>query len=178
MAVQPGSSPQRLADSSVVDSDVDLHDRAQARETRPRHWDLVLATALGGVLGAEGRYALGLAVPHAVGRFPWSTVIINVSGCLLIGVLMVILVELTSPHRLVRPFLGVGVLGGYTTFSTFAVDTEKLLLEHRPGLATGYVAVTVLLGAAAVWASTVGTSLVGRAILGMRARRYARRRPR
>ena len=85
------------------------------------------AIAAGGVVGAEARYTLGLALPHAVGTWPWSTLLINVSGCLLIGVLMVVITELVKPHRLLRPFLGVGVLGGYTAFSTYAVDALSLV---------------------------------------------------
>jgi fluoride exporter len=61
---------------------------------------------------------LGGALPDASQGFPFDTSVVNVSGCLLIGVLMVSIVEVRRPHRLVRPFLGVGLLGGYTTFST------------------------------------------------------------
>lgn len=154
----------------VVDPDVDLHDPRQQQEAHPRQWDLVLATSAGGILGAWSRYGLGLTVPHGTSAFPWSTVIINGTGCLLIGVLMVILLELTSPHRLVRPFLGVGVLGGYTTFSTFAVDAERLILDHRPLLALLYVIATLIVCGAAVWLGTTATSTVGRAVISMRMR--------
>jgi hypothetical protein len=111
---KPVSAGRRDGDEydEVVDPDVDLHDPAQRREIRPRQWELVVATAVGGVLGAQARYGLGLAVPHSSDQFPWSTVVINATGCALIGVVMVVLLELTSPHRLLRPFLGVGVLGG------------------------------------------------------------------
>ncbi|MDP9221212.1 MAG: CrcB family protein [Actinomycetota bacterium] len=155
----------------VVDSDVDLHDERQRQETRPRQWDLVLATAAGGVLGAEARYGVAVLVPHASHQFPWSTVLINASGCLLIGALMVSLLELTSPHRLVRPFLGVGVLGGYTTYSTFAVDVQQLVLAHRPVIALAYVTTTVLACAIAVWLSTTATLVAGRAVIARRVRR-------
>lgn len=57
--------------------------------------------------------------------------LINATGSFLIGVLIVMLLELTGLHRLARPLLVVGVLGGYTTFSTFATDTEQLILDHR-----------------------------------------------
>lgn len=156
---------------AVIDPDVDVHDPAQRRETRPRQWDLVAVAAVGGVLGAEARYGIGLAVPHGSRQLPWSTVIVNASGCLLIGALMVVLLELTSPHRLVRPFLGVGVLGGYTTYSTFTVDVQRLVVDHRPLLALGYIIVTLLACAAAVWLSTIITLAAGRAVLAARARR-------
>jgi CrcB protein len=146
----------------AVDPDVDLHVDAQRHETDRGELDLLLACSAGGVLGAWARCAIGRALPHPAGGFPWSTVLINVSGCLLIGALMVVLLELTTPHRLARPFLGVGLLGGYTTYSTFAVDAERLLLAHRAGLALGYVAATVVGGALAVWLSTSVTLRLGR----------------
>ena len=134
-------------------------------------WDLVLAAAAGGVVGAESRYGVGLLVPHTPRQFPWSTVVINVSGCLLIGILMVTLLELTTPHRLARSFLGVGILGGYTTYSSFSVDAQRLLLAHRPAVALAYVVVTVLGCAAAVWLSTTATTVAGRAVIERRVRR-------
>lgn len=158
----------------VIDRDVDLHDPHQVRETTPRQWDLVLATAAGGVLGAEARYGIGLAVPHDPRAFPWSTVIVNTTGSLLIGALMVILLELTSPHRLARPFLGVGVLGGYTTYSTFAVEVQRLVLAHRPLVALGYLLTTVIACTSAVWLSATATQGAGHAIIAA-GRRYRTR---
>lgn len=128
-----------------------------------RHWDLVLACSIGGILGACSRHGLDLALPHAPDEFPWSTVIINASGCFAIGMLMVVLLDLTAPHRMVRPFLGVGVLGGYTTYSTFAVDAEQLVLHHRPWMAVAYLVMTVTVCLFAVWLSTQLTSGVIRA---------------
>jgi len=122
----------------------------------------VAAVAAGGVLGAEARYGVGLAWPHASSGFPWSTVLINASGCLCIGALMVVLLELTSPHRLARPFLGVGVLGGYTTFSTFTVDVARLVHSHHTALAAGYLAATVLACAAGVVLGVVIARGLGR----------------
>jgi CrcB protein len=144
----------------IIDPDVDLHDPAQRAETRPREWDLLVAMAVGGVVGAEARYGLSAAVPHADDAIPWATVLINASGCLLIGALMVVLLELARPHRLWRPFLGVGVLGGYTTYSTFAVDAVRLIEQHRPGLALGYVVTTFAACLVAVWFGTVGTRVM------------------
>jgi len=170
---QPASS--RPADQDefddVVDPGVELHDPRQVAETQPRHGDVVVAVAAGGIVGAEARYGIGLVVPHATREFPWSTVVINASGCLLIGALMVLLLELTSPHRLARPFLGVGILGGYTTFSTFAVDVQRLVVLHRPLIALAYLVTTVIACAVAVWISTIATLFAGRAVLGSRARR-------
>lgn len=152
-------------DASGNTDTIDLRDPQQRSETRPRRWDLLATVALGGVAGSEARYGLGELIPRARAQFPWSTLIVNVSGCLLIGALMAVLLELTGPHRLMRPLLGVGVLGGYTTFSTFAVDAETLVHEHEPLLALAYVAATVVLCLLAVVASTMATQLVGRRIL-------------
>lgn len=154
----------------VIDPDVGLDDSSPRSDSRSWRWDVLLVTAIGGILGAEARYGLDNALPHAGREFPWSTVLVNASGCLLIGALMVLLLELTYPHRLARPFLGVGVLGGYTTYSTFAVDVQRLLLDHRPLVALSYVVVTVLGCAVAVWLSSTLTLTVGRAVLTRRAR--------
>jgi fluoride exporter len=147
---------------AVVDPDVDLHDPAQRTETLPSEWPLLAAVAAGGVIGAEARYGLGEAIAHAPGQFPWSTLVINVSGCLLIGVLMVLILEVFRPHRLLRPFLGVGVLGGYTTFSTFGVDAAQLVRAHHPWPALGYVLASVLFCLLAVLAGSAITRRVTR----------------
>lgn len=103
------------------------------------------------MVGAEARYGLTILQgdPPA---FPWATMLVNVSGCLLIGVLMAFVFELTQPHRLLRPFLGIGVLGGFTTFSTYAVDVRALLADDRAGVALGYFLLTPLLALVGVWA--------------------------
>jgi fluoride exporter len=112
----------------------------------------VAAVALGGALGALARWGIGLAWPTPHGGFPTATLLINVVGCLLMGVLVVHVAEVREAHPLVRPFLGVGVLGGFTTFSTFAVDSQQLLAGGHLGTALGYLAATVLgsVGAAAL----------------------------
>jgi protein CrcB len=83
--------------------------------------------ALGGGLGAIARYSLTTLLPTRPGQFPWGTFTIKVLGCFLIGVLMVLITEVWSAHRLVRPFLGVGILGGFTTFSTYVEEIRGLL---------------------------------------------------
>jgi CrcB protein len=132
-----------------VDPDVDMRRPEQRRELRQRP-SVLAAIAAGGALGAIARYGVGLALPHAPDGWPWSTLLINASGCLLIGVLMVLILEVWVAHRLVRPFLGVGVLGGYTTFSTYAVEAQQLIGAGRPGLALTYLAATVVVALLAV----------------------------
>lgn len=147
----------------VVDPDVDLRDPLQAAETRPREWDVLLAVAVGGVLGAEARYGLGRALPTAVGDFPWITLLINVAGCLLIGMLMVLLLDVLPAHRLLRPLLGTGVLGGFTTFSTFEVDVVRLVDDHHAVTALLYVVASLTASLLAVWA---GVSFTARRLAG------------
>ena len=111
----------------------------------------VLATvALGGVIGSLGRYAVGVAVPHAAGAFPWATVVVNVTGAFAMGLLVAYLVDRPGVHRLARPFVGVGVLGGWTTFSALAVDVLQLGAADEVQLALAYVAGTFLVGTLAV----------------------------
>ena len=165
-----------MARTSPVDPDLE----APASPPRTRaHLDPAVlgAIAAGGVLGAEGRYALGLALPHAAGSWPLATLLINVSGSLVLAALMVVITELTSPHRLLRPFLGVGVLGGYTTFSTAEVDVWQMLHAGRPLLAVGYLLGTALAALLAAWlgATLARTAAAG---WGRRRARRARRRER
>jgi CrcB protein len=120
-------------------------------------WSVVAVVAVGGAIGASARYGASLIWPTAPGTFPTTTLLVNVVGCALMGILMVILTEVWTAHRLVRPFLGTGVLGGFTTFSTYAVDIERLVdMGHaRTGLA--YLGLTVLAALAAVWGATWAT---------------------
>ena len=106
--------------------------------------------AAGGVVGSEARYGLSLLQAGPPG-WPWVTFAENVSGCLLIGVLMAVILEMTAPHRLLRPFLGVGVLGGYTTFSAYAVDLQHLLVDERYATALFYLFGTPVAALVAVW---------------------------
>ena len=117
---------------------------------RTAHPALVLAViSLGGVVGAEARYGLAEWITHGPTGFPLATLIINASGALLLGALMAFIATRRVP-ALTRPFVGVGILGGYTTFSTFAVDAVGLAHRHHVGLALAYVVSTVLLCALTV----------------------------
>jgi CrcB protein len=118
--------------------------------------------ALGGVLGALARWAVTEALPHSPGAWPWATFLVNITGCLLIGVLLAVLLALFPHSPWLRPFLAVGVLGGFTTYSTFAVEAVRLVESGHPALATGYVLASVTGGVAAV---VVGL-LAGRAVVG------------
>ena len=93
--------------------------------------DILLVVAAGGALGSLGRWGVGHLLPWTVDRFPWATFLENVSGAFALGILMVLLLDLWPPNRYARPFLGVGVLGGYTTFSTYALEIRDLLAAGR-----------------------------------------------
>ena len=125
---------------------IDLRAPPRRRERAP----VLGAVALGGGLGALGRYGLAELWPTGPHTFPWATFITNVSGCLLIGVLMVLISEVWAVHRLIRPFLGVGVLGGFTTFSTYAAETRALLAPGTVWIAFAYLAGTLLAAMLAV----------------------------
>ena len=117
---------------------------------------VVLATvALGGVIGSLGRYAVGAALPHSGTDFPWATLVVNVTGAFAMGLLVAYLVDRPGAHRLARPFVGVGVLGGWTTFSALAVDVVQLGHAAHVQTALAYVAATFLVGTLAVAAGSV-----------------------
>ncbi|WP_408990785.1 FluC/FEX family fluoride channel [Streptomyces sp. 1268] len=119
---------------------------------------VLAAVAAGGALGALARYGALVLWPTAGHGFPWTVFVVNVTGCALIGVLMVLTVERGRiTHPLVRPFLGVGVLGGYTTFSTYAADVSGLLVRQEIAVATAYTAATAVAALGSVWAAAVAT---------------------
>ena len=113
--------------------------------------------AAGGAIGATARYAIALAWPARAGGFPVAILVVNIAGCALIGVLMVLSTDVWSRQRLLRPFLGTGVLGGFTTFSTYAVDIQRLAAGAHPGIALLYLIVTPLGALLAVWAAATAT---------------------
>jgi CrcB protein len=121
-----------------------------------------LAAAVGGVLGALARWGLGTALPHAAGAWPWAVLLINLTGCLALGVLIAAVFPRHPGSRWLRPFLGTGVLGGYTTFSTFAVDAVQLTDAGRPWAAGGYVVASVVGGLLAAAAGVALGRAVGR----------------
>ncbi|MEV7069701.1 fluoride efflux transporter CrcB [Streptomyces sp. NPDC093990] len=138
--------------------------RAPAGPARPSLWrgqaPVVAVVALGGALGATARYALALHWPTPPGGFPWATFWTNVVGCAVIGVFMAVITDIRAAHRLVRPFFGTGVLGGFTTFSTYAVDIQTLVDHGRAGTGLAYLAATLLAALTAVWLASTATRRV------------------
>lgn len=109
----------------------------------------VLLVALGGAAGSVLRYGAGLAAARLFGLgFPWGTLIVNVLGGLAIGVLAA---RLGPADETMRLLLGVGLLGGFTTFSTFSLEVVRLMPD-QPGAAAAYAALSFGLSIAACWA--------------------------
>lgn len=127
-----------------MDPDVSFDVPEQRRELREHPVTVLGAIALGGVIGALARYGVGALLPHGTGAWAWSTFLINVSGCLLLGVLMAVIEHHVPDQKLLRPFAGVGILGGYTTFSTATVDVVQMLSAHQPLPALGYLCATAV----------------------------------
>ena len=100
-----------------------------ARRAQP---DVLAVIAIGGMLGATARLKFAEAVPTAKGHFPWATFWANVSGAFVLGYLLIVLLERFPPTRYLRPFLATGILGAYTTMSTFAVETALLVKDGHP----------------------------------------------
>ncbi len=111
-----------------------------------------LWVALGGGLGALARYALSnWLLPYTVAnKFPWPTFAVNVAGCLMAGMLLAMMNKYEWHSPSVRLFLLTGVLGGFTTFSAFGLETFELIKRGEPLLALLYVAASVLIGIAAL----------------------------
>lgn len=107
------------------------------------------AVAVGGAAGALGRYAIGQLAASSGIPVPWGTLAVNLLGCLLIGLLAGVVVSRPGLNPIWQPFVGIGVLGGFTTFSAFAADAV-LLAEDAVLALLAYVAVTLIGGLVAV----------------------------
>lgn len=163
----------RAGDDNVpripVDPDTDLGpgDRAhrlnRPRPSRRARTIMIVALGTGGALGTVSRYALSLALPVETDRFPWGTLLVNVSGSAVLGFILVLVIEQFPRGRLARPVIGTGFMGAYTTFSTFMVETVELIRQGRFETAAAYLAASVLAGLLAVWIGMVGARVVLRA---------------
>jgi len=120
--------------------------------TRALLMEKYLIVMAGGAVGSLARYVAGTAIMSRFGgRFPLGTLVVNVTGCFLIGVAMTLLAGKTSPHPNLRLLLVVGFLGGYTTFSSFAYET----FAASPWIGLVNVLASVVAGYLAVWLGTI-----------------------
>lgn len=124
-------------------------------------WDIYLVVGAGGALGGVARWGVGQAWPTPPDGIAWSTLLVNATGCFLLGGLAVWLAEV-APGRYLRPFLAVGVLGGYTTFSTYTVQIRSLLATGHPARAFSYALGSLAAGMIAVSAGVLVARLLAR----------------
>ncbi|WP_086162092.1 fluoride efflux transporter FluC [Streptomyces marincola] len=158
-------SPDRAAGEGrpPMDTDASPRDRdASLSASLPS----VGAVALGGAAGAGARYGVERLWPAGGGDLPWATFGVNVGGCAVMGVVVVLLMEVWTVSPLVRPFLSTGFLGGFTTLSAYAADTERLARLGEPEAALLYCAATL---AAALAAVALASSLTRRIASALRA---------
>lgn len=111
----------------------------------------------GGAVGSLARYVAGTSImSRFTGRFPLGTLVVNASGCFLIGAIMTMLTsQKTAPHPNWRLLLVVGFLGGYTTFSSFAWETYSATRDGSPWIGLLNVVSSVVLGYLAVWLGAI-----------------------
>jgi CrcB protein len=113
------------------------------RERSRRHGaraqpDVLAVVALGGMLGASARYGISQMLGTPEGGFPWATFVENISGSFLLGLVLVLLLERFPPSRYLRPFLATGILGAFTTMSTYQLETVLLIKDGHPLTAAMY----------------------------------------
>lgn len=112
------------------------------------------AVFAGGIIGALARAELAEALPHATGGWPWATLIVNAVGAFLLGYFATRMQERLPLSVYRRPFLGTGVCGGLTTFSTMQIELLQMVDADRIALALGYAATSIAIGFTGVWLST------------------------
>lgn len=114
-----------------------------------------MVIACAGVVGAVLRYVVGRLLPTPSGHFPWGTFWINISGSLVIGLVLVLLNERFPRARVARPLIATGFLGAFTTFSTFMVDTDLLVQARRFEVAAIYAGASLVAGVTAALTGVV-----------------------
>jgi CrcB protein len=134
-----------------IDPDRPLGDRARL--------DVLAVIALGGMLGASARYGIVRWLPTSAGGFPWATFLTNVFGSFLLGFLLVLLLERFPSSRLVRPFVATGILGAFTTMSTYEVETALLVKDGHAATAVVYAFGSLAVGIALAYAGIVAGRL-------------------
>jgi CrcB protein len=124
-----------------------------AHRPRPR-WDVLVAIFVGGCAGGVARYGLDRTWPAGAGQFPWTIFAINTGGAFVLALVVVIAVGVV-PSRYLRPLVGTGFCGAFTTFSSIVVTADQLTAHGHPGLAIGYLAASIGAGLVAAWLGLV-----------------------
>lgn len=131
-------------------------DRPHPSVEHPRHGPgPMLAIAVGGALGTLARYGVERAVATDAVGFPWGTLSVNVVGSLVLGIVVTLVVGRWPDDRWLRPLVGVGFCGGFTTFSTFVVEIDQRARHGHDGTALVYLAVSLVAGLAAAFAGSM-----------------------
>ena len=141
----PDREAQRRIDPDLPEATGDPRRRPDPR--------VLLAISSGGVGGTAARYAIGRVVHITPGSFPWATFAINLTGSFVLGAFLAWLLVRRPADRYLRPFVAIGFLGGYTTFSTAMVESAVLAKDGHAAMAAAYVVASLAGGLAAV---TVG----------------------
>ncbi|MDT5043044.1 MAG: hypothetical protein QOE51_4029, partial [Actinoplanes sp.] len=111
-------------------------------------WDVVVVVFVGGSLGGWARYGITSTWPTRTGRFPWATFDVNVAGAFVLAVVVVVAADVVS-SRYLRPLLGTGFCGAFTTFSAIVVTTDQLFAHHHRRIAVTYLGASIIAGLAA-----------------------------
>jgi len=122
---------------------------------------LVMYVALGGAVGAVGRYGVSIFVTSIAGfGFPYGTLCVNIIGSLVLGIFIEVSALAWSPSHEIRTFIVVGVLGSFTTFSMFSLDVVSLMTRGETVPALIYMASSVLLSIGAIWLGLMVTRVL------------------
>jgi CrcB protein len=163
MTQSSGDPPDR-APAAAIDPDLAGLEPATipesgGRRQRPQR-TIFLVVACAGMAGALTRYGVDRLIPVPSGHFPWSTFVINVTGSVVIGFVVVLVSERFPRARIARPLIATGFLGAYTTFSTYMADTDLLLRGHDLATATIYALSSLAAGVAAALIGVIAARLV------------------
>lgn len=121
-----------------------------ARESQRARSRVLIAIALGGAIGSAARYGVAGLLTLGPGAFPWATLVVNITGGFALGLVVAGVAAARSNPSYAQAFWGVGVLGGFTTFSTLTVELRDLVASGRGVIAVGYLALTLVGGLGAV----------------------------
>jgi fluoride exporter len=120
----------------------------------------IILVMSGGAIGAGLRYGLSRALPYSGAGWPWATFAANVLGGLAMGVLAAWILRGDNSAEPLRLFVGVGVLGGFTTFSAFSLEMMRMIERGQTGLAAGYAVASVLLALGALFAGMAAAKAI------------------
>lgn len=123
--------------------------RQRRRRLPPISWRVVVAVGVGGFFGGALRYGVTLWLPGSRSSLPWAILVVNTAGGFILAFLLILVLELLPPTTYLRPLLGTGFCGALTTFSSVATGADQLVARGRPGLAAGYVLISLVAGLAA-----------------------------